>query len=191
MNSSDGDFSYWPLPTEIFSRAKESMPQCGQLYQKLDSEVCNLKPLMNSCQQYTVIKNMINGNQLIVKVKEACQKSDEKWAAEFLEWVNKTATAGNILDPDSASKALTTCFDRTFFNSFGLQMLATAACSLFESVLAWKIVRNFHIPDHKTSLETTERKLNDCGKILDPIVGLDVLTIVEMQKLERVRELLR
>ena len=97
----------------------------------------------------------------------------------------------NALDLQKTNASLTACFDKTFWNSFGIQMLFYSLHSLFQSYRAWNLINSFHIPSYTNQINRTREKLDECTTICSPLIDLLILTEEQIRRLQRVQELLR
>jgi phospholipid N-methyltransferase len=160
-------------------------------YQKSKNELDQVNQL---CQSYLEIKQSINSSTTVQELEQICkQHKSHKWVGEFLQNLSNCTTSPTAteLDPEKANAILMARFDKSFLNSFGIQMLFYSLHSLFQSYRAWNLVNSLHMPSYENQIRRTREKLDECAIICNPLMDLPVLNQEQIGRLHRVQELLR
>lgn len=160
-------------------------------YQKSKNELDHVNQL---CQSYIEIKQSINSSTTVQELEQVCkQHKSHKWVDEFMRNLSNCTTNPTTteLDPEKANASLTAGFDKSFLNSFGIQMLFYSLHSLFQSYRAWNLINSLHMPSYENQIQRTREKLDECAIICNPLIDLPILNQEQIRRLQRVQELLR
>ena len=97
-----------------------------ELWNKYHKSKNELDQVNDLCQSFTQIEQSINSNTTVEDLTQICKEhQSQKWVGEFTKILPKCIKdpMTTILDPEKASESLTACFDKSFWNSFGIQIL--------------------------------------------------------------------
>lgn len=97
-----------------------------QLWDKYHNSKNELNQVNELCHSLIQIKQNINSETTITDLEQICkQHESHKWVEEFMKNLFNCTTDSTTtkLDPDKTNASLTACFDKAFWNSFGIQML--------------------------------------------------------------------
>jgi hypothetical protein len=160
-------------------------------YQKSKNELHQVNEL---CQSFIEIKQSINSNITVQELEQICkQHESQKWVGEFARNLSNCTTSPTTteLDPEKTNAILTAGFDKSFLNSFGIQMLFYSLHSLFQSYRAWNLINSLHMPSYENHIRRSKEKLDECAIICSTLIDLLVLNQEQIRRLQRVQELLR
>lgn len=164
------------------------------LWDKYHNSTKDFNQVNDLCQSYIQIKQSLHTTKTLEDLEEICkQHGSHKWVEEFIKNIANytTDSKSSELDFNKAHANLTACFDRSFWNSIGIQMLFYSLHALFQSYRAWNLINSFHLPSYENQLTRLREKLDECSFMCTPLLELQTLTNEQVRRLQRIQELLR